>query len=394
MELRYCEEMVRLAISLLCWLIAACAHANVSALYLSWYDDPTTTMTVQWHAEPDTETDALHLQKPDGSWQTSHATHRPLGDQYLLVHTLSLTNLQPDTLYHFRLADEETTYAFRTAPQELTEPLRFLIGGDLYGSPKLFRKMSQTAAKLEPLFAVLGGDLAYALNPLPLQLRSNPLKKWRQFLAEWQELMVGAGGRLIPFLVVPGNHDIAPDDYALFFDLFAFPAKQLYRTVDFGTYLSLVLLDTGHFHPVQGRQTLWLDQALANRDHVPFVWAIYHVGAYPSFYSDQDSLAKKVRTHWCPLFDQHTLQAAFEHHSHTFKETYPLKGGKVDPAGTLYFGDGAWGVTPRIAQNRWYLKVTDRKNHVYCVEMDRKSASIKAVGITGDVFEETAIQAR
>lgn len=383
--------MPRLLVCLL--FIVSWAHAHVNAVYLSWYDDPTTTMTVQWLTPVETDCDVLHVELPDGSWATAKGSHRILGDSSIWVHHLTLEHLLPDTTYRFRLGAEEKTYSFRTAPFSLDMPLRFVIGGDVYQSPKLFRKMSETVAQQDPLFAVLGGDLAYAIGP-SLKFRSKEVDRWCDFLAEWQEFMVGENGRLIPLIAVSGNHDLTPDHYELFFELFAFPKKQLYRALDFGHYLSLILLDTGHFQPVQGRQTLWLSEALKERAHVPFLWAVYHEGAYPSFYAYQSETAKKVRTHWCPLFDAHSVNAVFENHSHALKQTYPLKGGQVDPSGTVYFGDGAWGVSPRSTHDGWYLKLRDRKNHVYLIEMSANSASINALGLTGDTLTKTTILSR
>ena len=161
-------------------------------------------------------------------------------------------------------------------------------------------------------------------------------------------------GRLIPFLIVPGNHDILPDHYELFFTLFAFPQKQLYRSMQFGNYLTLFLLDTGHFQPVEGRQTVFLKKALAAAANIPYKFAVYHEAAYPSYYPYNGITPKKIRTHWVPLFEEYHLTAAFENHNHAYKRTYPIKANQIDPDGVTYFGDGSWGVTPRGPSDQWY----------------------------------------
>ncbi len=367
----------------------ALSSENITALYLSWYKDPTTTMTIQWHS--DCDEDVIHYQRPDGQKVTSIGSHQSLSEENILIHATTLEGLEPNTVYSFQINDETTSYTFRTAPANLNTPLRFIIGGDLYLSPKLFRKMGQNLAKLDPLFAVLGGDLAYAIGR-PLNLMSSPAHQWFKFLADWQETCVAKDGRLIPFLVVPGNHDIAPDDYELFFNLFAFPKKELYRAVDFGTYLSLLLLDTGHFHPIEGRQTIWLDKALEDRFQTPYLLAVYHIAAYPSYYAYDNTASKNIRDNWCPLFDEFKVQAAFEHHNHTFKKTYPLKAGSKNPAGrTLYFGDGCWGSSPRKTFPQWYLDKRARKNNAYLVELGIKSATITAIGISGEVLDTSSL---
>jgi hypothetical protein len=47
------------------------------------------------------------------------------------------------------------------------------------------------------------------------------------------------------------------------------------------------------------------------------------------------------------LFDRYGVQLAFENHDHTFKRTYPLRAGKLDPRGTVYLGDGCLSEHPR-----------------------------------------------
>jgi hypothetical protein len=253
--------------------------------------------------------------------------------------------------------------------------------------------MNETILKYDPLFAVLGGDIAYAIHTGPFHFKNTPLRRWLDFLKEWKEQMRNPDNRLIPFVIVAGNHDIAPDDYELFFKLFAFPKKQLYRTLDFSHYMSLILLDTGHFEPIENQQTLWLGQSLKSRQEVPFRFAVYHVGAYPSYYSYESVIPKKIRTHWTPLFDRYGISAAFENHSHTFKKTYPLKANQKDPNGIIYFGDGSWGVTTRKPKDMWYLEKKSNRNSVYMVELSPQSASVHAIDLNDEVLDRTKIPA-
>jgi hypothetical protein len=352
-------------------------QAEITALYLSWYGDPTTTMTIQWHTPEEEPGDSIALQMQENEWKTVQGDHVPI--DYLLVHKVSLENLTPNTEYAFRIGEDQTVYRFRTAPNHLDQPLRFIIGGDVYSSTKLFRRMAKTVLDNHPQFVVLGGDIAYALGVHPF--RSSPLRHWISFFKDWKNHMIYPDGLIVPFLIVPGNHDIKPDNYDLFFRLFAFPEKQLYRTVDFGSYLSLFLLDTGHFQPVDGRQTVWLDKALAAHQTTHYRLAVYHEAAYPSFYPYHGSTPKKIRTNWCPLFDKYHLLAAFENHNHAYKRTYPIKANQVDPTGVVYFGDGCWGVHPRKTNNAWYLDKRGRKNNVFLVEITEQEATVEAIDL-------------
>lgn len=362
-------------------------NAEISALYLSWYGDPTTTMTIQWHTHENEIGDAISLKSLDDTWYSYDGEHTQI-DQ-LLVHKVTLSHLDPNTEYSFKIGNDPKIYRFRTAPADLAEPLRFVIGGDIYGNTKLFRRMCKTVLENNPHFAVLGGDIAYALTIHPF--RSSALRRWVAFLKDWKDSMITADGRVIPFLIVPGNHDISTDNYDLFFSLFAFPQKQLYRSVDFGSYLSLILLDSGHFQPIEGRQTLWLEKTLAARTDIPFRFAVYHEAAYPSFYPYHGLTPKKIRTHWAPLFEKFNLLAAFENHNHAYKRTFPIKANQVDPDGILYIGDGSWGVTPRKTHDLWYLAHRSRKNSVLLVELTATEATINAIDMFNSSLDTLTI---
>ncbi len=374
-------------------LFAGPLAAEIAALYLSWYGDPTTTMAIQWHTPLTEKSDRVELQEFGGPWRSTTGSHLKLGDR--LVHKLLLTHLTPDTEYSFRLDADPAIYKFRTAPKILDKPLLFCIGGDLYEMPELFGKMCRTVRAKDPLFVVIGGDIAYAINSHPFPCCLIAKKQWFSFLGRWKEEMMTEDGRLIPFLVVPGNHDLLPINSELFFALFAFPEKHLYRAVDFGAYLSLILLDSGHFEQLDGAQTEWLESALGQRRDVPFQFAVYHVAAYPSvFYANTGKTSEQIRTHWCPLFDRYNLQAAFEHHNHAYKRTVPIRGNKADERGVVYLGDGCWGALPRRSHDAWYLAKHKTINNVFMIEVSEESAKIEAIDSSGEPIDSLKFKTR
>jgi acid phosphatase type 7 len=204
-------------------------------------------------------------------------------------------------------------------------------------------------------------------------------------------------GQLIPMLVTLGNHEVkgsyrqTPEQARSFYTLFSSPGPQGYQCLDFGKYLSLLLLDSDPTHPIAGEQTEWLAKQLAAHRRVPHVIPVYHTPAYPSYREDALQQAKDVRAHWCPLFDKYGVKLAFEHHDHTFKRTHPLRANKIDPKGTVYLGDGAWGVKvrkPVPADSRWYLARTGQIRHLYLVTLYPEARHVLAINEAGEVFDE------
>lgn len=351
-----------------------------AALYLSWMHDPTTTMTIQWLANGGVS--EVYCER-GGSWVKAEGSYREVGTG-TRVHVVELTGLEPDTTYAFRI--EEKEYRFKTMPKDLGS-IKFAVGGDAYFYPIPFRKMNVQVAKQDPDFVVMGGDIAYTKSYLKL-FGPNELERWQQFFQSWKEDMVTSDGRLIPIIAVVGNHDVDRGNpkRELFYAMFAFPDPYVsYRTLDFGSYLSLILLDTGHTYSV-GSQTEWLENAL--QAEALYKIPIYHVAAYPSYYSFEAKTSHKIREDWVPLFEKYGVKTVFENHNHCYKRTYKLKNGKVDEEGIVYFGDGAWGVPPRQTKKGvWYLAQAMSVNCFYLVTMDKNNYVIEAKTNDGKVID-------
>ncbi|MFQ5532453.1 MAG: hypothetical protein ACE5EP_01240, partial [Candidatus Methylomirabilales bacterium] len=157
--------------------------------------------------------------------------------------------------------------------------------------------------------------------------------------------------------------------------------------LDFGRYMSLILLDSGHTHPIAGMQRDWLRQTLADRQDTPHLFAVYHVPAYPSVRPVNYGVSATIREHWVPLFEQFGLDVAFEHHEHVYKRTHPIRADKIDSRGVLYLGDGTWGVWPRRPRDDWYLAKTAKKRHFILTMIEGQNRSFVAIDSEGEVFD-------
>src|SRR5436190_7305987 len=274
-------------------------------LFLTWQRDPTTTMTVQWvGARGETpDTTVLYAPTRGGRWQAQPTAARPYPLTDLKVFRAELTGLCPGTDYQFRIGGASPTYRFRTMPARATDTIHFVSGGDCGVNPHAVANNVQ-AARQDPMFAVIGGDLGYD-NGLSASVSL-------AFLRNYSRHMVGRGGRLIPLVACIGNHEVrggynqprarAPFFYALFDGLYP---EAGFATLDFGDYLSLVLLDTGHTTPIGGAQADWLEKTLRARKEHPNVVVVNHVPAYPSFRPLEGKNGKAGtgagnRKHWVP----------------------------------------------------------------------------------------------
>src|SRR5262249_29556967 len=238
-------------------------------LFLTWQRDPTTTMTIQWIGTMGETADNTISYSPMvfSNWMTAGGAVKPTAKPYaktdFKVFRAELTHLLPGTDYQFRIGKASPTYRFRTMPAKANDTIHFISGGDCGVNSHTVANNIQ-AARQNPMFAIIGGDLAYD--------NRKSVETNLAFLRNYTTHMAARHGRLIPMIAGIGNHEVdggykkpparAPFFYALFDGLYP---ETGYATLDFGDSLSLVLLDTGHTSAIAGEQTAWLERTLKER---------------------------------------------------------------------------------------------------------------------------------
>jgi hypothetical protein len=363
-------------------------------LFLTWQQDPTTTMMIQWIGPEVAEPPVVQYSSLDNPlWLTSPTITKPYPNTEQVVYRSHLTGLKPGTEYEFHLGNDDYDFRFRTMPAKATNTIQFVSGGDS-GVGVHATGTNILAAKQEPYFALIGGDLAYDNGKSP--------KTFTQFLQAYHQHMVDPEGRLIPMLSCIGNHEVdggfkkkradSPQYLSVFDGLFA---EKTFGVLDIGDYMSLVLLDTDHIAPISGEQTDWLEATLAARQDRPHLIVANHVPAYPSFRAPDAPNGKtgtgdEQRRFWCPLFERYNVDAVLEHHDHTFKRTHPLTNGLKDKNGVLYLGDGSWGKLriPNKPEIRPYLAAVSASYHmtVHRLEGDQRfHVAVEESGRVADV---------
>lgn len=385
---------------------AAVSAQDLIGVYLTWKQDPRTTMTVNWvDLYPASSGTLWHRQVDSDDWRSAEATLSQVGPSSLQLRRVELTGLKPDTEYEFSIGKQAAKpsdgWRFRTMPDELKRPLTFVTGGDMMHSRAMVDAMNKQAAKLNPDFALLGGDLAYA--------NGVTASRWIDWLQSWTTICIDKNRRIIPMVLAIGNHEVRggyngkiPDDAPYFYSLFSLPGDRSYYTLDFGDYLSLVILDSEHTQPIAGSQADWLGEALSARTGQQFLFGCYHYPAYGTTKAPKDKLpidasrSIAIREHWMPHFERYGMTAIFENDHHNYKRTHRLRGHqRDDDNGILYLGDGAWGVRTREVPDpavAWWLAKAEPRNHLWAVELRPDGTStIRALDDEGKVFDHVDI---
>jgi purple acid phosphatase-like protein/calcineurin-like phosphoesterase family protein len=398
---------IRVAAVVLMLAVGAGAGAAPYYVYLTFPGDPSTSMTVNFitdNAEGATPTVYYDTRVRDG--QQGRYRHRATGatrtihgwDGGWVVHSTDLTDLRPKETYFFTAGNAKAGYTeelkFRTLPRR--GKIRFVTGGDMNATP-LTMQLLKWSAEQNPMFGAVGGDIAYANGDL------QNLDRWVNWLELWTTYMVTPRGHLIPLVAAIGNHETnrtdtkeyrvgAPFYWAFFHNQAAGTANF---TLNLGDSAAFIALDSGHILTHE-EQVPWLEAQLKATADVPFTYAIYHVPLYPSHRAYEGDYSQRGRTFWGPLFDEYGLSAGLENHDHTFKRSKPLKANKVDPDGTLYLGDGCYGVSPRTVDDelRWYLDKASSTAHFWTIETTKRRAHYTAIDNEGNVVDELTMPAK
>lgn len=368
------------------------------ALYLFWEQDPSTTMVIRWHRLDEAKTELFYRPQGQTNWNRASGDSWQLPKSSRDVHSVELSGLKPGEKYEFCFWPGETVFRFRTLPKTLKEPVRFITGGDIYHEKTWMDAMNALTGKLNPAFAVIGGDLAYSCGKADVPEK---MERWDDYFLSWKQHARTPEGCLVPMVVTIGNHEVpgswhqAQENAKVYAALFLTPEHRFYSCLDFGNYLSLFLLDSSHIRPVAGEQTDWLSTSLKQRKSVPHIIPVYHIPAYPSIRPDSGGengeITQSIRKNWLPLFEKAGVGVAFENHDHAYKRTFPIRAGKIDSKGIIFLGDGAWGVNlrkPDPAKPRWYIEKTGAIRHFYLVTLYPKARHIVAVDEGGRFFDE------
>jgi hypothetical protein len=401
-------------ITLLCSLFIlqfAQAKRGIEEALFTWTDSPSTTLNVIWLVEEDEpsrfawgkEGEKIDRQaevyrqsfyeKAISFWgiasdvKNARFSLPSLKDADVEACRVQLTGLSPDTVYSVKLGKKE--FKARTLPAKRPDRISFVTGGDMMHKPKYHADGVKAMASRSPDFALLGGDLAYA--------NGQDWKRWLDWIEEYADHARTADGLSIPFVVAIGNHEViggygqTPKEAPLFFNLFPFPEENSATyAIDLFVDLSVVVLNSNHTQSVES-QTEFLEGALKERQNNKHLFALYHFPAYGIVKGGlEHSVSQNMRKHWTPLFDKYGLDAAFENDHHIYKRSNLIKSGKVDPSGTLYIGDGAWGVETRSfpEKDRWYVAEASPTRHVIEVVIEKDVRTYRAINHEQKVFDE------
>lgn len=354
-------------------------------IHLAVGHDPT-QMTVSWVSYEDSPMPSLHYgttkalefkTKPttkqfEMSTIPRNTTGGFVGYKSGLIRHMQLTDLKADTLYYYQIEESSVLselLSFTTLPEvgASSYPVNFIAMGDLGQTEDSRMTVARALLDSNAHMILHAGDMSYA---------DCDLTRWETYFT-----MIEPLAQTLPWMVIPGNHEIEPnnltgnimDPYKNFFQL-----PEAAPTIDTTTYYQTDDQEgwdctpsafTGAFDfgnsfyttkqgPAQifflnsytgtnetTHQYQWLEKELqaVDRSVTPWVIALWHSPWYNSNTDHQGEFnTLAMRESMEPLMLKYGVNIVLNGHVHAYERTFPVALDLVDASGIVYIkiGDG------------------------------------------------------
>jgi len=281
-------------------------------------------------------------------------------------HELTLPDLVPDTLYHYRAvsgADSSAPAQFRTIPGPDAR-FRLVVFGDPHGDSATNQRVADRIAATSPAPVLLAstGDLT----------ASGRSAQWRALFNVYRPLL----GRA-PLFPAPGNHDF--DSIPNWLRFLCLPGNELYYSFRYGG---------SSFHALNAYDSLvpgssqyqWLLSEL-RRDsadpRVRHVFVLVHTPPYTT--STVYSGNPTIRTHLGPLFERYGVRIVFAGHVHAYEHS--------TVNGVRYITTGGAGASLAVNWNQAQPWTVYREAVFHFTLLDISSDTILCRGVRTDATE-------
>lgn len=347
----------------------------------TWRDNPATSMVIAWDQvqglNPVVYFDVVDQGRNFNAYKLSRKPDRVISAKGMNNHFVRLSGLQPNTTYYFIIKDSEGStirYSFRTAPDQPTQRLSIIAGGDSRNHREARKSANSLVAKLRPHFVLFNGDMT--VNDSSIE--------WEEWLKDWQ-LTIAPDGHITPVLVARGNHESENKTLIDMFDL-AHPGN--FYALNFGGNLvRIYTLNT--LIPAGGEQKNWLENDLKTNG-TSVVWKItqYHHAIRPHTAAKTEK--DDIYIAWAQLFHEQGVKLAIESDSHVAKWTHPLRPDtgpgsdmgfiRDDATGTVFVGEGCWGAPLRENDDdKSWTRASGSFNHFNWIFIDQEKIEVRSI---------------
>jgi len=386
--------------------------------YLSWMDDPTTTMTVSFERKIAGDYVLFYGDSEPTMTNQIPVTRLAMRTEDNYYHYIvNITGLSANTKYYYKIPNfAENAIPFRTAPSSPSANFKFLLYGDSREDNNLFD--NQHGALIDQVRNQIDvSELAFAINTGDLAREHDRPDLWNFHFNDIKEL-----AKSVPYMVASGNHEWNDDDKwnledqpALEIQDFPIgdnPGANVYSldevSFSFG-YANAFFIFLGYPHIGSNNTEYmnWLEQQLAiGNNSFDFTFVSLHRPPFDDREGDDHDDNVDIIKNECPLFHNYSVEAVFCGHNHVCAHqnitwnkdpygrtiTYIISGGGGAPLRNPQYGtwdntydQGFKGKT--VFCKGWY--------HYYIIEVNgaESTATFTAYELGGAILETFTLHA-
>lgn len=349
---------------------------------IMWVDDPATTMTIGWE-QMSGSNPVVYFDKYNGGQEIANygfyqKVDRKVWSKGMNNHYARLTNLEPNTIYHFIIKDSEGVsqkMSFKTAPDNPYERLSIIAGGDSRNHRKARCKANLLVSKLRPHAVMFGGDMT----------GGDIERQWKAWFDDWQKTIT-VDGHLTPIIPARGNHESSNKSLVNMFDVRN--KKNMYALNLGGDLLRIYTLNS--MVAAGGDQRNWLENDLSQHTHIKWKMAQYHHAIRPHMSKKSERNAQLKN--WGTLFYKYGVDLVCESDAHVVKTTYPIRPSRErgsdegfirdDERGTVYVGEGCWGAPlRRNNDNKKWTRASGSFNQFKWIFIDLEGIEVRTIKV-------------
>jgi len=330
--------------------------------YLSWMDDPTTTMTVTFEIKSSGDY-ILHYGASESTLdnQVAFVRSEVRAEDGYYHYTANITGLTPNTKYYYNIPSfYDSASAFKTAPNSQTANFKFLLYGDSREDNKLFD--NQHYAIINQIRNQMDiTELAFAINTGDTAREHDIPKLWNYHFDAIRDF-----AKSVPYFVASGNHewnsgdglnvDAQPAIDIQDFPIGDNPTADVYslNEISFSfAYANSFFIFLGYPHAGSNNTAYmtWLEQQLAiGNSSYDFTFVSLHKPPFDDREGDDSDDNVDIIKNECPLFHNYSVEAVFNGHNHVLAHQNITWSGDANNRVVSYIISGGGGAMLRNPQ--------------------------------------------
>ena len=363
-------------------------------LILNLTEHPATSVSATWRTSVWVDKPLAEIVLADASpnfatWRTqvdADTQQWEKGQNMAYFHTVTFTDLKPDTLYAYRVGSRDIRtewHQFRTA-NETPAPFSFIYFGDAQNQllslwSRTIRNALLNTPKVD--FLLYAGDMVYR----------------GENDQDWQEWCQAAGWihSQIPVLPSPGNHEyysklIGQSELSpLWYLQFNLPKNGplgLRESVYYVDYQGARIISLNSNENID-LQASWLETILMDNPH-KWTFLTFH---HPVYSASGRRNNKELRQAWKPLIDRYQIDLVLQGHDHTYArgsflgENEKLRDKDND---TVYVISVSGPKQYRLRRERWMTRAAENTQLYQVISINDNRLNYRAMTATGDIYDQ------